>query len=436
MSLSSKELFHSNFWAWLIERNIEYAKIFFPDDLSRDPQDDNLVLAPLDNVAKVEREEGHRDVTVWRKEIPARQKNGNTKYDEAFVIENKFKSIPTMDQLLRYQEVLEKPKDSDGNCKEKEKKIFCRGLLTGLERPDFMDDPKLLKWKFLSYDEIGKRIIEVAKRVEAPDEACATEVPFEQTLIIQYGEMIRNLHALLHGKLDSLGEYWKTFDADCEMLRINDIFSKLVAARLEKYLRDRLLGQVLPEEIGDYELRIEAYYAQNGAGVDVRYVIPDKNLYVDGKRPPVKEKFKEKVQVLGIQIEGSQYRWCAQSAEYLGKYVPKTDAFFEKFHIGGKACKYGWFVDYDHTKFKEKEVKKIEDRRAGMMRKTGMSAVKGKTKSYPYRLYAAEGKGAYTFLYQYWTLGKETEEELFSFAELLEHIKRDMLVALEIIRKA
>lgn len=26
MSLSSKELFHSNFWAWLFERNIEYAK--------------------------------------------------------------------------------------------------------------------------------------------------------------------------------------------------------------------------------------------------------------------------------------------------------------------------------------------------------------------------------------------------------------------------
>lgn len=29
MSLHSKELFHSNFWAWLFERNHEYVKIFF-----------------------------------------------------------------------------------------------------------------------------------------------------------------------------------------------------------------------------------------------------------------------------------------------------------------------------------------------------------------------------------------------------------------------
>lgn len=31
MSLHSKELFHSNFWAWLFGHNVEYAKIFFPD---------------------------------------------------------------------------------------------------------------------------------------------------------------------------------------------------------------------------------------------------------------------------------------------------------------------------------------------------------------------------------------------------------------------
>ena len=29
MSLHSKELFHSNFWAWLFGHNVEYAKIFF-----------------------------------------------------------------------------------------------------------------------------------------------------------------------------------------------------------------------------------------------------------------------------------------------------------------------------------------------------------------------------------------------------------------------
>ena len=30
MSLSSKELFHSNFWAWLISQDEDFIKLFFP----------------------------------------------------------------------------------------------------------------------------------------------------------------------------------------------------------------------------------------------------------------------------------------------------------------------------------------------------------------------------------------------------------------------
>ena len=29
MSLGSNELFHSNFWEWLIKQNPEFAKVFF-----------------------------------------------------------------------------------------------------------------------------------------------------------------------------------------------------------------------------------------------------------------------------------------------------------------------------------------------------------------------------------------------------------------------
>lgn len=31
MSLTSKELFHSNFWAWMIEAYPETLKVFYPD---------------------------------------------------------------------------------------------------------------------------------------------------------------------------------------------------------------------------------------------------------------------------------------------------------------------------------------------------------------------------------------------------------------------
>lgn len=51
ISLSSKELFHSNFWAWLIEYNPEYSKVFF-DDID------------FNNKLFVKREEKNRDLSI------------------------------------------------------------------------------------------------------------------------------------------------------------------------------------------------------------------------------------------------------------------------------------------------------------------------------------------------------------------------------------
>ena len=64
MSLHSKELFHSNFWAWLFGHNVEYAKIFFPD---------------LESCKKIEREQKNRDITIWSED------------GKAYLVENKFK---------------------------------------------------------------------------------------------------------------------------------------------------------------------------------------------------------------------------------------------------------------------------------------------------------------------------------------------------------
>ncbi len=50
MSLGSKELFHSNVWAWLIENDSTFAKCLFPNlDLGKN--------------YSVRREEGNRDIT-------------------------------------------------------------------------------------------------------------------------------------------------------------------------------------------------------------------------------------------------------------------------------------------------------------------------------------------------------------------------------------
>lgn len=82
MSLCSKELFHSNFWAWLMEQDEAFIEIFFKNDNGK-------------QLVGIGREDGHRDITVYRK-------NDRSNHDEksdVYVIENKLKSIPTEKQL-------------------------------------------------------------------------------------------------------------------------------------------------------------------------------------------------------------------------------------------------------------------------------------------------------------------------------------------------
>jgi len=75
MSLGSKELFHTNFWAWLLEQDDGFLKVFFP-------------LVNLQRPLAVFREQGNRDLTI-------RSREGL----DALVVENKLKSLPREEQL-------------------------------------------------------------------------------------------------------------------------------------------------------------------------------------------------------------------------------------------------------------------------------------------------------------------------------------------------
>lgn len=374
MSLSSKELFHSNFWAWLFERNVDYAKIFFGED--------------IEECKCVEREQKHRDVTIWGKEV--RNNKGNVNYDEAYVIENKFKSLPYKEQLLKYQNIIE----NSG-------KKFVKGIVTGIIEPEFIEDEDLNKWDYLSYDVIGEKVITVAMATESEG--------FEKQIIIEYGNMIKTLYRILLNSLKCNGKKWNSYNHDCTKLRINDIYSKLLAAELVEHLRNNLK---LEKNVGDYGLSIEQHYGSNGASVDIHY----KKTSNDDK---------ETVSVLGIQIEGTQYRWCAKKNIKMKKYADDTNNFFEKM----KEC--GWFVDYDHRKFKSNDEKIIIDHKTGKEHTTHMGTVKGHSQeTFPYRLYIPDKNDEYTFMYQYWTF-KENE----TFEDICNVIQNDMELAKAVLQK-
>lgn len=58
MSLGSKELFHSNFWAWLMRTYPEFVKTFFPE----------LDTNELRKKDPIKREENHHDITIHAKQ--------------------------------------------------------------------------------------------------------------------------------------------------------------------------------------------------------------------------------------------------------------------------------------------------------------------------------------------------------------------------------
>lgn len=378
MSLSSKELFHSNFWAWLFERDIAYAKIFFNS---------------ITNVVKVEREKKHRDVTIWQS---TSVKNKSTVLDDAYIIENKFKSLPDKEQLLRYQEALEAPKTKTGKIKTGSCSNMVQGVITGIIEPDFLDDPELNKWAFISYKQIGEKIIEVANRIESDG--------FEKRLIVEYAETIIELQQLIIDSLNNNGEKWNSYNKNCSELRMNDVYSKLLAAGLTRYLNENLS---VARNVGNYELLVKQYYGLNGAGADIRYVCKDKHA---------------ELSKIGIQIEGNQYRWITQKEKKHDKYDKKCEEFYEL------ARGYNWFVDYNHLLFAKGEQKVLIDHLDNTKkRKTGM----GKDKTpHSYNVYTLKNKQEeYTFLYQYWLLSGE------SFKEICDIVQRDMEFAKTIIEK-
>ena len=97
MSLGSKELFHSNFWAYLMEQEEgkEFIRFFFND-------------IDINSELKIKREDKKRDLVVYSD-------------GKEYVIENKIKSYPRREQLEKYSR--------ETNVE--------RGVITGISYPPF-----------------------------------------------------------------------------------------------------------------------------------------------------------------------------------------------------------------------------------------------------------------------------------------------------------
>ena len=323
ISLSGKELSHSNFWAWLLKQEVEgkhpFIEVFIPDFYQNGCTS-----------ISVEREKKHVDLTITYK-----NKANET---EVLIIENKIKSIPTKEQLIRYEEELGK------------QDLTVTGILTGLYAT--LDIQDLGKWSFLSYQEIAKRIMNIQKLHATMDFA---------DYILQYAENIEVLYDLFQNKMEQNKGKYIIGDEDLEKIRYSDIYVKLK-------------GSEFMEEINK-RLTFEAYkdWSKPVCGLSFNHKKPTLIIVfsqrIDGD--PAKE-----IGMIGVQIEGDQFRIYGGASQE-GNYHEETvinklyncDYFKRNFaeeiakqgrtsKMRNNYCKYGKVVDkychcYQHWKIED-----------------------------------------------------------------------------------
>lgn len=394
MSLGSRELYHSNFWAWLIEygetnKNKGEGNPFLKIFLGEYYNEEYYAKTP-----DIDREKEHRDLTI-------------TFDKDVFVIENKLKSIATIEQLERYENSVEFEFDKDGNIKTyKSKKNngqkkgtghkFKCGVLTGISED--INLPKNSLWHFLSYEKICKDLSIICKKMNRSDNNYYKKIlenyikDTEQisliiTKVVPQEIVTWNMDKIDDFNMDKIDNSNKKNKLPkLSDIRMDDLCKKKWANEFAKMLREQLN---LDDSVKGYELKVASGFTNKQPLVEVFYR-------------------KGKDDLIGIQIQGSQYRRC------FSKSSDKATSLGDRFVELKKA---NWFSDYTYKNNKENiiEFKYSE-----------------KSESYSTNQ-RKENYCSYkpSFIYQYRNLNGKN----YYFKEILNSINKDMEFAKQVLNE-
>lgn len=250
MSLGSKELFHSNFWAFLIEQEEtrEFIKVFFKN-------------FPISNFKEVKREDKHRDITICDKD------------GKEFVIENKIKSYPDKEQLEKY----------DCEC----------GIITGISQPPFLPPEK---WHFIAYKEISSGLRSIAKVLDG----------FLRDLLNEYCDLLDSINAVLEICLKQTEGFISYGNENIKQLsevRLLDVYQKNKADHfvLAGFGNTKEKYEAKASELNNNTtFYISRSYHNGKATLSFGFAkyYPDAKLFNDDTE----------TESIGVQIEGNQFR--------------------------------------------------------------------------------------------------------------------------------
>jgi len=257
LSLSSKELFHSNFLAWICES----YPIKFGEILNRHL---NISNASKKGIINVRREQKNIDLTL------------EFEYCR-MIIENKVKSIPDKNQLIDYK---------------KNNRVNDIFVLLTLIPPDF--DVEKSGWKVMTYLDLGIMLLELKDSLNPDDIYCSN-------LLEDYIHFIKNLTRIIdYLNINSENELYDYYGSDYssfKRIRLHDLYIKYkynqIESKIYEYLKSRLKDIYISKEVR-YSHKIHknqlviSFNLVNGKGViNIDYSKDDEIIYgimLDGNR--------------------------------------------------------------------------------------------------------------------------------------------------------
>lgn len=297
LSLSSKELFHSNFLAWLAED--DNTRCVFNKVMQTWLDDKNWEYKP--NEMEVKREYNHFDFCVCDKlSIDGNDVTGSVQV----VLENKFKSIAYKAQLVDYKDRTKTLNEEGYKNKYKAEeanngKILPRGWRDEVEHPNtkyilltladnYLDKDEIqsLGWKIVTYAEYAKLLRTVVG--ELKDDEIKGNKAFYVELIAQYCNFIEKFSEQINECLDNVKEdnYWDILkNDDFTAVRCNDIWQKVVmhkyAQKLFKLTQEKFPNTKIVfddkdswNDTSDHRpLMIRVAYFRNEALVELKYLL-------------------------------------------------------------------------------------------------------------------------------------------------------------------
>lgn len=221
LSLTSKELFHSNFIAWLIS---EYPNDMWSVFSKYTEVKDSVKFEIVKDT--VEREEKHIDLMF---QIKRNDEIDNSENWERVIIENKVKSLPYLKQLKEYFDNFPK-----AHC-----------ILLSLSIPNHLlnEDKKKVSesnWFLLTYEEFS---VKLEMQLQIGFKGCSNDNIYHRMIISDYIKFIKNLveinrntEVLESDYYDWYGDVFKELDN----IRLGDFYVKKKCENISHLIFDKI----------------------------------------------------------------------------------------------------------------------------------------------------------------------------------------------------